>query len=220
MWSEPWPSSPPGPPVNRHASPCLVAPVPAILSFRRLTALLAGAVALPLALGACASSSTVGSTTTTGATRQQRTASVCSLVTVAQIERTVGKTVDAPQVADSTRLTVCSYPSKIPAAAVIVGLRAMVTEPDAGLEQARLGKLHGSLTDALGQGFRARGYSETSVKPTVIGLVNINGRTQVTMAWTSPLARQELLTQQIFATLAAQATGASTTSTTSTAAAP
>jgi len=191
--------------------------LPALL---RLTALLTGAAALPLALSACSSSSTAGSTTTTGAGGQQRATSVCSLVTAAQIEQTLGKTVDAPRVANSPRLTVCTYPSKTPADTVIVGFRAGVTGADAALEQARLGRLHGTLTDVSGQGFSAYYYSDTSVTPAVIGLVTINGQTQVTVASTSPLAQQESLTQQIFATLAALSTSASTTTTTASTAAP
>ena len=186
-------------------------PVHAIPSLSRLTLLLAGAATLPLMLGACSGSSATGSTTTTWPNGQQHTASVCSLVTAAQIEQTLGKTVDAPRVANSTRSTVCTYSSKVAADTVIVGFRAKVTEADAGLEQARLGKLHGSLTDVSGPGFSAYYYSDTSARPPVIGLVTINGKTQVTVASTATLAQQESLTQQIFATLASQATGAATT---------
>ena len=61
-------------------------------------------------------------------------------------------------------MTVCTYPSNVPADTVIVGFRAKVSEADAGLEQARLGKLHGSLTDVSGPGFSASYYSDTSVR--------------------------------------------------------
>jgi hypothetical protein len=192
----------------------------------RIAALLAGASALPIMLGACSSSSTAGSTTTTRAAGHQGTASVCSLVTPAQIERTLGKTVDAPRVTNSTRLTVCTYPAKDPADTVIIGFRAKVTEADAGLEQAQLGKLHGTLTDVSGPGFAAYYYTDTSGKQTINGLVTINAQTQVTVTSTSPVAKQEALTQEVFATLAAQAAGTTTTtaagsvSTTATTAAP
>ena len=126
-------------------------------------------------------------------------------------------TVDSPRVANSTRSTVCTYSSKIPADTVIVGFRAKVSQADAGLEQARLGRLHGTLTDVSGTGFSAYYYSDMSVRPPVIGLVTINGLTQITVTSTSSLARQELLTQQIFAALAAKATGATTTTSTSSA---
>jgi hypothetical protein len=203
--------------------------VPANLSLRRLTALLAGAVVLPLVLAACSSSSTTGSTTTTGATGvtgptgvtgKQRVDSVCSLVPAVQIELTLGKLVDAPRVANANRLTVCTYLAKIPADTVIVGFRAKVSQADAGLEQAQLGKLHGTLTDVSGPGFSAYYFSDPAVRPAVIGLVTINGQTQITVTSTAPLAKQELLTQQIFATLAARATGASTTTSTSTTTSP
>lgn len=196
--------------------------VRAIPNRRRLTALLAGAAVLPLTLRACTSNKTAGSTTTTatGATGQQRATSICSLVTAAEIKRTLGKTVVAPRVTNSARLTVCTYPSKNPADTVIVGFRAQVSQADAGLEQARIGKLHGSLTDVSGSGFSAYYYSDPSVRPPVVGLVTINGRTQVTVTSTAPLDQQESLTQQIFATLAAHATSTSTTTSASTTAAP
>ncbi|HEY5109719.1 MAG TPA: hypothetical protein VII96_08955 [Acidimicrobiales bacterium] len=173
---------------------------------------------MPLVLGACSSSSTSAPTTTRAAGHQGAT-SVCSLVTPVQIKRTLGKTVDAPRVTNSTRLTVCTYPSKESADTVIVGFKAKVTEADAGLEQARLGKLHGSLTDVSGTGFSAYFYTDSTAKPTINGLVTINGQTQVTVTSTSSVAQQETLTQEIFATLAAQATGA-TTSTTAAGATP
>jgi len=191
-------------------------PVLTTPNYRRLIALLAGAAVVPAMLGACTSSSTTTTTTTTtgattGATGQQRATSVCSLVTTAQIKQTLGKTVHAPRVANSPRSTVCTYPSNVAADTVIVGFRAKVTEADAGLEQARIGRLHGTVTDVSGTGFTAYYYSDTSVKPPVIGLVTINGKTQVTVTSTAPLAQQETLTQQIFATLASQASGATTT---------
>ena len=185
-------------------------PVHAIPSLGRLASLLAGAATLPLLLGACSGGSTSGSTTT-GPSVQPHTASACSLVTTARIEQTLGKMVRGPRITNSARSTVCTYPSNVSADTVIVGFKAKVTESDAVLEQARLEKLHGTLTDVSGPGFSAYYYSDASARPPVIGLVTINGMTQVTVTSTATLTQQEALTQQIFATLASQATGATTT---------
>ena len=86
-----------------------------------------------------------------------------------------------------------------------------MSQADAGLEQARLNRLHRSLTEVSGPEFSAQYYSDTSVGPQLIALVTINGKTQITETSTSALAYQVSPTRLNCAALAAQATSTTTT---------
>ena len=87
----------------------------------------------------CSTTST-SATTTTRAAGHQGTTSVCSLVTPAQIESALGRSVGAPGVANSTRATTCTYPGADGKSSdsVIITFRSRVTAAEAGAEQAAL----------------------------------------------------------------------------------
>ena len=187
-------------------------PVPTTPRRVRLVGLLAGAVALPLSLGSCSSSPTAGgSTTTTQSVGHRGTNPVCSLVTPAQIERTLGRTVGAPRATNATGLTVCTYPTSTPSdasGAVIIGYRGRVTPTDFSSEQTKLGRLHGTTTDVGGIGDQAYYYSVRVGGHTVTSLATLVNQTQVTVTSTATVDQMETLTREIFATFASQATAA------------
>lgn len=180
---------------------------------RRLARLTASAVALPLLLAACASSSTSsGSTTTVADAGHQTAASVCTLITPAQIKATTGKSVGRPGVANSASATACTYPATDGrrSDSVIVTYRGHVTAAQAGAEQAALGKLHGTLTPVTVSSGQAFSYTAGSGSGKVTSLVTLIGETQVTVTATATLDQLESLSQLIFTTFATGSTSTTT----------
>jgi hypothetical protein len=182
----------------------------------RRKGLLALAVALPLGLAACSSSAST-STTTTRASGHSDTTSACTLVTPAQIESTLGRTVDRPVVVNSTAATACTYTAadrSNQSDSVVIGFRGRVTSAVAGAEQATVRKLHGTTTDVSGTGDSAYSYTTTAAGGhTVNTLVTLVGLTQVTVSSTATVAQEEALTQQIFSSLASASTSTTTSTT-------
>ena len=174
-----------------------------------------GALGLTVTLGACSSPATSGGTTTTRATGHQGANSVCALVTPAQIETALGRTVKAPKVKNTTAATICTYAAtdrSTPLDAVIIGYRGHVSTTAAAIEQNNLAKLHGTITNVTGSGGQAYYYSVGSGTHTVTTLVSLVGQTQVTVTSTATVAQAEALSTQIFQSFASAAT--STTPTT------
>ena len=197
-----------------YRAPVPTTPRPRAASPRRLTALAAGGLALPLLLGACSSSSTAGgTTTTTRAAGHQGSTSVCSLVTPAEIQAQLDKAVKAPLVQNTAAATLCTYPSAHTsevADSVVIGFRANVTDAVAGAKQAQARKKFGQTTDASGGNDTAYYYQVTSGGKTVTSLVTLVGTTQVTVTSTATVPQAEALTQQVFDSFASAASSTTT----------
>ena len=185
---------------------------------RRRTALAAAAVSLPLALGACSSSSTADGPPTTRAAGHPGSGSVCAVVTPAQIEQTLGRSVGRPGVANSTGATACTYPASSGnrADSVIITFRSRVTPAQAGAEQAALQKEHGTLTPVTVSNGQAFTFASGSGKDRVTSLVTLVGETQVVITSTAALDRIENLSQEVFTAFATGATTTTSPSTTAT----
>ncbi len=186
---------------------------------RRRIGLLAVTVALPVALAACSSASSTGdSTTTTRAAGHVGATSACTLVTPAQIEATLDRSVGTATVTNSTVATACTFPpskGNNRNDAVIVGFRAKVTPAIAATEKATVQKLQPTTTDVSGSGDSAYAFvTKVSGGETVTTLVTLVGETQVTVSSTASLAQAEDLTKLIFASLAGEAASTTTTTTT------
>ncbi len=182
---------------------------------RRLAALLAGAVVLPLLLGACGgSASSAGTTTTTRAAGVVGANSACALVSPAQIQAVLHRSVGQPHVKNSTATTVCTYPStdaSAPQDTVIIGYRGKVTTAQAAAEQAAVAKLHATSTNVTGSGGEAYYYTVGSGTHAATTLVSLVGETQVTVTSSASAADAEALSTLIFNTFAADATTTTTT---------
>jgi hypothetical protein len=181
--------------------------VPANRSRRRLFGLLIVSIGLPLGVSACSSSSTAGGTTTTAAASGPN--SVCSVVTPAQIEATLGKQVAKPTAVNSTASTACTYlstTSSDKSDSVIIVYRGGVTKSAYSAQKATLAKTHGSITDVSGVGDTAYYYTVQSHGQTVTSLVTLVNQAQVSITSTATVAQAEALAKQIFATFASDAT--------------
>ena len=140
---------------------------------------------------------------------------MCSMVTPAQIESTLGRNVQAPKVRDTTSATTCTYNAtdrSMPLDAVIIGFRGHVTSSVAAAELTTLTKLHGTVTNVTGTGVQAYYYSVGSGARTVTTLVSLVGETQVTVTSTATAAQAEALSTQIFQSFANDASTTTTTS--------
>ena len=178
----------------------------------RLTALLA-AVALPLTLAACSSSTTsAGSTTTTRAAGSSGTNPACALVTPAQIQSTLNKTVGPPSASNSTGSTACTYPATNgrKSDSVIVTFRSNVTPAQAAAEEAALQKSHATVTPISVTGAQAFSFTTTSGTGTVTGLVTVVGESQLSITSTATLDQTESLSQEVFSSLSSAAASSTT----------
>jgi hypothetical protein len=174
------------------------------------------AIVLPVALAACSNaSSTGGSTTTTRASGHIGTTSACTLVSPATIQKVLDRTVKAAEVTNSTVATACTYPSADTSRSsdsVIVAFRGRVTQAVAAGELAATRKLQPTITDVSGSGDTAYAFtSKARGGETVTTLVTLVDETQVTVSSTASVAQAEALTQQIFSTLAGEASSTTTT---------
>jgi hypothetical protein len=186
--------------------------VPIRTSHPRLTALLLAAVALPLTLAACSSSATSAGSTTTRATGRSGTNPVCALVTPAQIQTTLDRTVGPPSASNSTGSTACTYPATNgrTSDSVIITFRSNVTAAEAAAEEAALQKSHATVTPISVTGAQAFSFTTTSGTETVTGLVTIVGESQLSITSTATLDQTESLSQEIFSSLSS-ASASSTT---------
>ena len=112
--------------------------------------------------------------------RAPRSSSACSLVTPAQIESTLGRTVGAPSAANSTATTTCTYPaaSGRTADSVVITFRSNVT---AAPGQRRAGRPREGARDGVSPvsvtGAQAFSFTTTSGSDTITSLVTIVGGT-------------------------------------------
>ena len=179
----------------------------------RLTSLLGAGVALPVLLAAC-SGATGGSTTTTRVSGHAAATSVCSLVTVADVEKYLGKMVSGPTGRPSTASVTCTYPAKAghPATdGVFVSFHSGVTTAQFAAEATALSKLGGTTTNVSGNGDTAFSYTQEKDGATVNTLATLVGRAQVVVTSTASISQIEALTIHIFSSFGSLAATTTTT---------
>ena len=186
--------------------------MPIRTSHPRPTALLLAAVALPLTLAACSSPTTSAGSTTTRAAGNSGTNPACALVTPAQIQTTLDKTVGPPSASNSTGSTACTYPATNgrKSDSVIITFRSNVTPAQAAAEEAALQKSHATVTPISVTGAQAFSFTTTSGTETVTGLVTVVGESQISITSTATLDQTESLSQEIFSSLSSAAASSTT----------